>query len=538
MRGWRLMMVALSALAIPLTAAASEVPRIVAENGHYALLVDGKPFLMLGAQVNNSSNYPAVLPEVWPVIERLGANTVEMPIAWEQIEPEQGHFDFSFLDTLLTQARARNLHLVLLWFGTWKNTNANYQPAWVKLDTRRYPRMTDEKGDRYYAPSPFARATLDADRTAFARLIGHLKDVDPQNTVLMVQVENEAGSYGLVRDHSPEAENLFAGPVPSALLAKLHKTPGTWTAVFGRDAEVAFQTWYVASYIDAVAAAGKAVKPIPLYVNAALPPHPTGWQDQKSYSAGGPVPGMLDIWKAAAPHIDVQAPDIYKPNHADYLGFLTAYDRPDNALFVPETGNATPFARYFFAAVGCGTIGWSPFGMDDSGYMNYPLGAAKLDDATLGAFAFNYKLFAPMVRIWPALALAGKTWGVAEPDDPAEKHEQVIALGQEWRADVTFGRPQFGWAPPEGNDPPSGGAAIAEIGPNQYLVTGRHARIAFARVDDRPGEDWQIAHVEQGHYDADGHWVFERVWNGDQTDYGLNFGDRPVWLKVTLAVLP
>ena len=513
--------------------AAPDLPHIVAQNGRHALIVDGKPFLMLGAQVNNSSNYPAALPKVWPVIEKLGANTVEIPVAWEQIEPQEGKFDFSFVDTLLKEARAHDKRLVLLWFGTWKNTNPNYTPAWVKLDPKRFPRMINTKGQLHYALSPHGANTLEADKRAFVRLMQHLKEVDGQNTVLMVQVENESGSYSLARDHSAQADKLFAGPVPAALAAKVGKR-GTWQQAFGRDAEAAFHSWYVASYIDQIAAAGKAVKPLPMYVNAALPNHPDVWQDPNTYSSGGPLPPMLDVWKAAAPHIDVLAPDIYNPDHKDYLGFLDLYSRPDNALFVPETGNAKHFARFFFPSVGQGAIGFSPFGMDETGYFNFPLGAAKLDEETLGAFAINYHLFGQLVRVWPTLALTGKTWGVAEPTDPAAKYEQVIDLGR-WKATVSFGRAQFAFKAPEGNEYPSGGAVIAELGPDQYLVTGVRARVEIELAHPAPGELKQIVRTEEGHYDSDGKWVFDRMWNGDQTDYGLNFTSEPVLLRVTLA---
>jgi beta-galactosidase GanA len=527
---------AVAALACgPVSAAPSDLPHIVTQNGRHALIVDGKPFLMLGAQVNNSSNYAAALPNVWPTIEKLGANTVEVPVAWEQIEPVEGKFDFSFLDTLLKQARAHDKHLVILWFGTWKNTNANYTPAWVKLDPKRFPRMTNLKGQMHYALTPLGTNTLAADKNAFAHLIQHLKEADGQNTVLMVQVENESGSYGLARDHSPQADKLFAGPVPAVLGAKVGKK-GTWSQVFGKDAEAAFNAWYVASYIDQVAAAGKAIKPLPMYVNAALPNHPDVWQDPNSYSSGGPLPQVLDVWKAAAPHIDVLAPDIYNSDHHDYLGFLDQYGRPDNALFVPETGNKKEFARYFFPAMGRGTIGFSPFGMDETGYWNFPLGAARLDDGTLDAFALNYRLFGQLVHVWPALALTGKTWGVAEPTDPAAKHEQVIDLGR-WKATVSFGRDQFAFAAPKGNDYPSGGAVIAQIGPDEYLVTALRARVQIELANAAPGELLQIVRTEEGHYDADGKWVFDRMWNGDQTDYGLNFTTIPVLLHVKLATI-
>lgn len=513
--------------------AAPETPRIASRDGRHALIVDGAPFLMLAAQANNSSNYPAALPKVWPVIKQMGANTLEIPIAWEQFEPEEGRFDFSYLDMLLKQARENDVRLVLLWFATWKNTGPSYAPAWVKLDNKRFPRMINAKGEVHYAFSPFAKSTREADRKAFVRLMQYLKDNDPQNTVIMVQPENEVGTYGGVpRDYSPEGQRLFNAPVPAAIARRMGKQPGTWTQLFGRDAEMLFHSWAIASYIEEIVKAGKAAKPLPMYVNAALPGDPFKWHDPNHYASGGPVPAALDMWKAAAPSIDILAPDIYNPDHKIYLGFLDAYARPDNALFVPETGNAKHYARYFFPTIGRGAIGFSPFGMDATGYSNFPLGAKTLDEQTIEAFAQNYRLLGPMQREWAKLAFEKKVWGVAEPTDPAAKHTQVMELGK-YRATVTFGRPQFGFEEPKGNPEPSGGLVIAELGPDEYLVTGFHARIDFALTKEGP-DKLILDRVEEGHF-ADGKWVFDRVWNGDQTDYGLNFtGERQI-LKVRLA---
>ncbi len=527
---------AMLALAMPLAAQETPVPRIASKDGRHALIVDGAPFLMLGAQVNNSSAWPAAMAKVWPTMEALHVNTVEVPIAWEQIEREEGKFDFSYLDLLLAQARERNLRLVLLWFGTWKNTNPQYTPSWVKLDNKRFPRMRKPDGTNHYALSPFGRETLAADSRAFTAFIRHLKQADPQNTVVMVQVQNEPGSYGLPRDHSAEANAAFAGPVPAALLKQMKKQPGDWATVFGRDAELYFHAWHVARYIDHVAAAGKAIKPIPMYVNAALPGDPFTWQEPKSYASGGPANTVIDVYKAAAPHLDVLAPDIYNPDHKAYLGFLAAYDRPDNPLMVPETGHSKEYARYFFEAVGRGAIGWAPFGVDGNRYLpSLPL-TPKLNDEAIAPFAANFALFRPIARLWAERAFAGKTWGAAEPNDPADQHRQVMKLGK-YVATATFGRSDFGIAPPKGNPEPSGGVAIAELAPDEYLVTGYRARIDFSLADETR-ENIIFDRIEEGHYDASGRWVFERVWNGDQADWGLNFTAAPQLLRVKLASYP
>ena len=175
------------------------LPEVVSKDGRHALMVDGEPYLILGAQANNSSNYPAMLPSVWPTIRALHANTLEIPVAWEQVEPVEGRFDFSWLDALLPQARENDVRLVLLWFGTWKNTGPAYMPEWVKSDTRRFPRMMTRDGKTHYVPSPHGRATLEADKRAFVALMRHLREIDPQHTVIMVQPQNEVGSYGSPR---------------------------------------------------------------------------------------------------------------------------------------------------------------------------------------------------------------------------------------------------------------------------------------------------------------------------------------------------
>ena len=178
------------------------MPKIIEKDGRHALLVDGSPFLILGGQAHNSSAWPAMLPQLWLAAEEMHLNTLEVPIYWEQIEAVEGKFDFSLVDTLLNQSRDHKVHLVLLWFATWKNGSNHYMPEWMKRNAAKYPNLTGKNGGSVDSPSPNIPATLEADVKAFTAVMAYLKKADRQHTVIMVQVENESGSWGSVRDYS------------------------------------------------------------------------------------------------------------------------------------------------------------------------------------------------------------------------------------------------------------------------------------------------------------------------------------------------
>jgi len=507
------------------------LPRIVQKEGRHALFVDDAPYLMLGVQVNNSSAWPSMLPKVWPAVEALHANTVEMPIYWEQLEPQQGHFDYTVLDTLLTQARQHNVRLVLLWFGTWKNGSGHYMPEWMKRSPELGTHIIGANGRPLDSPSPYAKAALEADIRAFSALMTHLKSADPQHTVLMVQVENEPGTWGSVRDYSPTAQKLFESPVPAKLLTALHKTAGpaaNWQEVFGADAEEFFHAWSVAHYIGQVAAAGKAIYPLPLYANAAVR-DPLNPGRPPKYESGGPTDNVIPIWKAAAPALDLLAPDIYIDDSARYLKVLELYARPDNALFVPESGNKPEYARYVFAAIGRQAIGFATFGLDYTGYANAPLGATKITEELVADFALNYKLLGPMSREIARLNFEGKLQAVVEEKG---KPSQSLDFGS-WTVKVSYGLPQFGFGEqPPGNPVPTGRMLVARLSDNEFLVAGFFCRVDFH--DAASGKQRQFMRVEEGNYHSG---VFKpiRNWNGDQTDYGLNFTSEPQILHVRLG---
>jgi hypothetical protein len=504
-------------------------PRILHQNGHYALLVNGKPFLVLGGQINNSSAWPSTMPDVWPLMAAIHANTVEAPVYWEQMEPRPGVFDFSNVDMLVNQARAHQMHLVLLWFGTWKNGEDHYVPEWVKSDPAKYSRVIDERGKPVQVLSANSTTNLNADRTAFVALMHHLAQIDSaEHTVVMMQVENESGSIGAVRDHSPEAEKEFDAPVPQAVLAAMHKSAGTWRQVFGFDADQYFQAYSVARYINAIAAAGKKEFNIPYYCNVWLQ-YPRGYQIRGhllpgyDFPSGGPVQSNIAIWKAVATSIDVLGPDLYSADRGFEREVMDTYRRADNPLWIPETGTGDNFSAEFFYALDRGAIGFSPFGTDQTGWTfkagDYP-----------HALADNYALIGPIDPVVAQLNLEGKVQTAVEE---LGSTEETLHFGK-WTAFVGFGaRQPDGEAHAPGTPDHDGHALVAQIGPDDFLVTGINCRVTFMLASGQSGQ-MQILRAEQGSYDGTD-WKPQRILNGDQTDRGVNFRSDVQYVQVHLG---
>ena len=511
------------------SAFAAEPPRLVQQDGRYALLVDGKPFLVLGGQIHNSSAWPSELPQVWESMAALHANTIEAPIYWEQLEAEPGKFDFSNVDAVVNGAREHNLHVILLWFGTWKNGNMHYVPAWVKADTTRFPRVIRADGQPIDVLSPLGKNTLEADKAAFTALMRHLKQIDDdRHTVLAIQVENESGNIGSVRDDSAESNRLFAGPVPAELLQAAGKQPGSWQQLFGGEADEMFQAFYQAKYVNEIATAGKREFAIPCYINvwidypAAQLPQRRIDQPGIGYPSGGAVQKLVGLWRNLAPSIDMIGPDIYTDDSPFYRETMDAYQRPDNPLWIPETGRSDSFGKFFFYALGRGAIGFSPFGVDRSGWN-------ILGDEPWNAHARNFALIGPMDREIAQLEFDGKLKTAVEEPGQAT---QELDFGA-WQATVAFGFPQ-----PDGRRAPGtkdfhGAAVVAQLGPDQFLVTGVDASVVFHLPGKLPWIRSQILTAEQGLYENDV-WKPLRLWNGDETDRGLSFHDKPAVVRLTM----
>jgi hypothetical protein len=536
------------------------------------LLVDGAPYLVLGAQIGNSSAWPSVLPKVWSAVEAMHVNTVEAPVYWEQIEPQPGSFDWTNVDALIEGARAHHLHLILLWFGTWKNGNDHYVPQWVKRDPQHFPRMINSAGAPLDVLSANAPANMEADRKAFSALMHHIAEEDAsEHTVLMMQVENESGGIGSARDFSTASNREFAGQVPPELVKALGTKTGTWTEVFPGNADEAFQAWYLARYVNAVAEAGKREFNIPFYCNVWLAYPPGELPERRipiagiGYPSGGPHQGMLPIWKAAAPAIDAIGPDLYSSNPDFALDILDIYARPDNPLWIPETGRGDDFAAYLFAALERGAIGFSPFGIDWTDHP--PAGTVPR------AHAANYALFGPMDRTLAQLTYTGKVKAFIEQTGGPEQ-EKLFTADKEahdieardgsqsalispirlanatvpletagtpatraadtsgaWVADVRFGFPQRDGQPAPGSVNKEGRMLVAQIGPDEYLLTGIGGAVFFHRPGFLPGIRMQILTAEEGYYTPGSSpgspeiWHATRILNGDETDRGIRFPD-------------
>lgn len=511
-------------------ARAEQAPRVVQKDGRFALMVDGRPFLALGGQIHNSSAWPSELPQVWESMAALHANTVEAPVYWEQFEATEGHFDTTNVDAVVEGARAHGLRVVLLWFGTWKNGNMHYVPAWVKNDTKRFPLTIRPDGEPIDVLSPLGRPTLEADKKAFVTLMKHLKEIDGEkHTVIAVQVENESGNVGSIRDNSPEANRLFAGAVPADLLAAAKKHAGNWREVFAGEADEIFQVYHQAKYINEIAAAGKKEFEIPLYINVWID-YPAAQLPQRQidepgigYPSGGAVQKVVGLWRALAPALDMIGPDIYTSHSATVQQVFDTYNRPDNPLWVPETGRSDEYGKFFFYALGKGALGFAPFGVDRSGWN-------ITGDEPWKRHAANFALIGPMSREIAQLEFEGKVkTAVEEPGQTS----QEIDFGP-WQATVSYGYPQPDGRPAPGTRDAHGAALVAQIGPDQFLVTGVDASVVF-HLKGKPA--WihsQVITAEEGVFE-NGVWKPVKLWNGDETDRGLCFYQKPEAVKLTMG---
>lgn len=492
--------------------------------------------LLRGGEVGNSSASSALdIVRVFDAAIDTGLNCVLVPICWDQIEPEEGLFDFDLLGTLLSEARQRELRLVLLWFGTWKNSMSCYVPRWVKRDTQRFQRVVTSLGEKQEMLSPACQNSVSADAKAYRRLLQEIEHLDGAfRTVLMVQVENEVGMIPEPMDHSESAVSVYRSDLPGDIvrLLKANRLPefvqsdwtargrpesGSWETVLGNStsAQECFTAWQLACYCQKVASAGKEVSPLPTLANAALirPGFSPG-----RYPSGGPLPHLRAIWETFSPSVDFLAPDIYFPNFAEWSRAYVAQGKP---LFIPEAApSARVAANTVFALGELGCFGVCPFAFED-------MSPEKKDFLR----SLNLRLESAALHILDAQS-RGVTAGLVPAVDfdwtlESTQVEKVVAgLGlrlkvapkgnlqqQDLSTLPTHGNGR--WEAPDGL--PLGGCLAIELASEDWLLIGSDCHVEF--FDPTGNARVGLESCEEGLME-DGKWVRHRTLNGDQTHQG------------------
>ncbi len=475
------------------------------ENGKFTIYVDGKPFLLLGAQLWNSSAWAEYLPKIWPQLEELNCNTLEAPVYWQDIEPQEGIFNFNNIDSLIYGARRNNLKLVVLWFGSFKNGSLEYTPVCVRENPEKYPRMKNSSGEPVYVLSAISENNITADKKAFVQLMQHIRTIDSsERTVIMVQPENEPGSLQTDRDYSEAANKLYFGEVPDELILGLGKKGGTWDEVFGIEAAEAFNAYWIAKYINGVAAAGKAVYPLPMYINVWTKENYS--QRPGEYPSGGPTSNMIDIWKIAAPEMFTLALDIYHQNNMDFIKLCKKYKRPDNPLFLPEMGNGMNFARYqFYALADFDAMGIAPYGIDPF-YIDPRENRNKQSlDTKFLPMAENYKLFSKISDKIVELQGTGNLKAAVEEHGLGEK------LLHFDNYDVLV---QFGFPNRDKKGEITGRVLIGQLSEDEFMIAGFDAKFIFRPKYKSGFNKAEYVLAEEGFY-KNGTWHTQRLWNGD-----------------------
>jgi hypothetical protein len=493
------------------------IPTLEKRGEAVQLIVDGKPFLVLGGELHNSSASTAVYMEpIFPRLKEGGLNTVLAVVAWEQIEPEEGVFDFTIVDELLDVARRNDLRLSILWFGSWKNGITSYVPAWVQKDKVRFPLIKTKSGAELNILSTFRQASLEADAKAYRALMKHLAQVDQQRTVVMMQVQNEVGLHGDTRDYHPLALRAFEDNVPNELIAYLtanngrnllpetqeawdrtgNKTSGNWEEVFGKGdyTDELFMAWFYAKYLDRISADGKEEYPIPTFVNAWI----VQPQDRHpgNYPSGGPQAQNLDIYRAAAPSIDLLCPDIYLP---DFIAITALYTRLGNPLFIPESTAGMQGAAHAFYSFGqMKAIGYSPFGID-----------SRMTDPQNEPIAKAYRLMASFSDLILDHQAKGTIRGFWLKDQNPEVRSMTHTLGKyKIKAELVRGRFQ-----PQTQGPQIGYGLVIMVADDEYIVAGQNIQVTFEPADDLSIAG--LAKIQQGDFINDT-WTPTRWLNGDE----------------------
>ena len=513
------------------------LPKIEEYNGVKQLIVNKTPFVMLSGELHNStSSCLEYMQPAWEKLKKMNLNSVIASISWELFEPEEGKYDYKLVEGIIKDARKNNMKLVFIWFATWKNAYSTYAPEWVKKDIQRFPRMQPSPGRNSGALSAWGENTMKADARAFVELMRFIKKIDSaEQTVLMMQIQNEAGVLGTTRDRSAAAQQAFSQQVPAELLNYIrqheselteelkqmmqhvgNRSSGTWQEMFSYGADEVFMSWYVARFIEYITKAGKEIYPIPMFANA--------WLDgslsrdlKPNYPVGGPVSKMLNVWRAAAPSIDLLAPDIYIDN---FKQVCEQYTFGGNPLFIPETNPDIRSAINVYYAIGQhNAMGFAPFAIDG------------LKEPAAQAIGESYGSLAGFLPFWVKHSGKGKNIGfvAGNSDRSGNSDRESFVLG-DYRIEVRYLQQRD-----VRNDLFGSGGLILNTAPGEYYITGRNIKLSFSSLaGDRNFAE--VLSLDEGTF-VNGVWKPGRRLNGDEL-YNFSIGNKPEFMLVRLHKLP
>jgi len=502
---------------------AQSIPYLKKQGTATQLIVNEKPYLILGGELGNSVAADTIkLKTVFPQLKAMNLNTVLAPVYWELIEPKEDTFDFALVDVLIREARKENLKLVLLWFGSWKNSMSCYAPSWIKTDRKRFPYVEKSDGKPVEIMTVFSEENLKADKKAYIALMQHIKNIDgKENTVIIMQVENEIGMIPEAREYGKITDKYFKNNVPSELINYMktnredlqphlsekwassgYAEKGNWETLFGNDTytDEIFQAWYFARYVNEIAQAGKSVYNLPVFVNAAL-----NTRDRKpgAYPSGGPLAHLLDIWRAGAPSIDFISPDIYDPPF-DY--WCRQYAAKENPLFIPETlrGNHTA-ARAFYAFGEYDAMGFCPFAIE------------LTDNPSEESLQKSYELLDQLSPLLTSVQGENETKGCwlhsENLRDTVELGDYIFYISHDYT---------LGWSPGSKDAKenwPETGALIIRLTDNEFIVAGTGVVIRPEPKKQSEKSAAGILSCDRGKFE-NGIWIPIQRLNGDETHQG------------------
>jgi Domain of unknown function (DUF5597)/Beta-galactosidase len=544
------------------------------------LIVDGKPFIILGGELHNSTGSDKeAMAKVWKEMKALNLNTVLAYAYWEIMEPKEGQFNFELIDDLIAGAQKENIKVVLVWFGSWKSTASTYAPDWVKTNPKRFQRYTLENGKTLEILSPFSDENRDADAKAYTALMQHIKEVDKQNVIIMTQVENEPGCFENYRDLSSEALKAWQNPMPNDMVNYLktnkgklfpalekawadngNKTKGTWEEILGKstaDSEYKFYTeelfmaYQYSKYINFITEKGRKIHNLPAFCN--------GWLYNKrgTYPHGTINPHVLDAYRAGGTALDFYSPNVYT---IEYDELFSGYTFGGNTLFIPESLLLPAGALYSIGAYN--SIGFAPFGIDGE-KMKTPENATNLK-----IFKETNKAIAGMTGLITANYNSSKMKAAYIYPKQAEQKLEIgdytitasslagggfsmdfgKSLEQVGKAKISMGELAGNTTPtpavqsvtpspppptPFGSIPKGiGSAIILQNGADEFYVVGYGLKLNFALKEGITFNHLGFLSIEEGNFENEKFTPTKR-WNGDEQKANLP-DDKLTTLKIRM----